>query len=74
MGAIIISSISGINRQQPSICFNHSFVGESSAVVVTQVRKDDKGLETAEDWRTVSIAHMIEFSDLEPKKRRRRSA
>ena len=36
--------------------------GDTSAVVVTQTRRDDKGFEIAEDWRTVSIAHMIEFS------------
>jgi hypothetical protein len=49
-------------------------VGESSAVVVTQVRKDDKGFKTAEDWRTVSIAHMLEFSDIGPKSRGRRKS
>jgi hypothetical protein len=49
-------------------------VGKTSAVIVTQVGKDDKGVRTADDWRTVSIAHMVEFSDLEPKKRQRKSA
>lgn len=39
-------------------------VGESSAVIVTQSRKDDHGYELALDWRTVAIAHMLEFSDL----------
>ena len=43
-----------------------------SAVVVTQVRRDDKGFEIAEDWRTVPIAHMIEFSDLATKGNGRR--
>ncbi len=38
-------------------------VGESSAVIVTQARKDDKGFELALDWKTVSISHMLEFSD-----------
>lgn len=42
-------------------------VGNSSAVVVTRTRKDDGGYEVAEDWRTVAIAHMMEFSDLSPK-------
>ena len=41
--------------------------GETSAVVVTQTHRDDKGFEIAEDWRTVSIAHMLEFSDLQAK-------
>ena len=38
-------------------------VGDSSAVVVTQTRKDERGAEIAADWKTVSIGHMI-FSDL----------
>src|SRR5205823_989469 len=38
--------------------------GDTSAVVVTHVRRDDKGYEIAEDWRTISIAHLLEFSDL----------
>ena len=51
-------------------------VGESSAVIVTQAQKDDKGYELALDWRTVSISHMLEFSDLATKNggRRRKSA
>ena len=44
-------------------------VGESSAVVVTLARWDDKGYELALDWKTVSIAHMLEFSDLPEKQR-----
>jgi hypothetical protein len=40
-------------------------VGDSSAVVVTHTRKDDHGAEIAADWKTVSIGHMMEFSDLE---------
>jgi len=51
--------------------------GDSSAVVVTQIRRDDKGYEIADDWRTVAIAHMLKFSDLEtknPPPRRRRGA
>lgn len=40
-------------------------VGDSSAVIATQTRKDDRGFEVATDWRTVSIHHMAEFSDLD---------
>jgi hypothetical protein len=39
-------------------------VGESSAVIVTQTRKDERGAVIADDWKTVSIAHMMELSDL----------
>jgi hypothetical protein len=43
-------------------------VGETSAVIATQTRKDDRGFEIAMDWKTVSIAHMLELSDLNPPK------
>ena len=43
-------------------------VGETSAVIATQTRKDDRGFEVAMDWKTVSIAHMLELSDLNPPK------
>lgn len=42
-------------------------VGESSAVVATQTEKDDRGVRVATDWRTISIAHILEFSDLKVK-------
>jgi hypothetical protein len=40
-------------------------IGGTSAVVVTRRRKDDQGYELADDWRTISIVHIIEFSDLD---------
>lgn len=40
-------------------------VGDSSAVIVTQSRQDDRGYKTALDWRTISISHILEFSDLD---------
>jgi hypothetical protein len=46
--------------------------GDTSAVIVTRTRKDDKGYEIAEDWRTIAIAHLMEFSDLSPKGNGRR--
>lgn len=46
-------------------------IGESSAVVVTRVRKDDRGYETAQDWRTISISHILELSGIELKERDR---
>jgi len=51
-------------------------IGESSAVIVTQTRTDDRGYNVALDWRTVSISHMLEFIDIEPKKpgQKRKSA
>jgi hypothetical protein len=51
-------------------------VGEGSAVVVTQSRQDERGYRIAMDWRTISIAHILEFSDLEEKQtpRKRKGA
>lgn len=51
-------------------------IGESSAVVVTHTRTDDRGYNVALDWRTVSISHMLEFTDIEPKRsaQKRKSA
>jgi hypothetical protein len=40
-------------------------IGESSAIVVTQSRHDEKGYRLALDWRTISIAHIIELYDLD---------
>lgn len=37
-------------------------IGETSAVIATQTRKDDRGFELALDWKTVSIAHMLELT------------
>lgn len=39
-------------------------VGESSAVIATQNIRDEAGHRVTTDWRTVSIAHMLEFNDL----------
>jgi hypothetical protein len=40
-------------------------VGDSSAVVATRNIRDETGHRVTTDWRTVSIAHMLEFSDLQ---------
>jgi hypothetical protein len=49
-------------------------IGETSAIVVTQSRQDERGYRVALDWRTISIAHIVEFQDLdtrpEPKRKR----
>jgi hypothetical protein len=41
-------------------------VGDSSAVIATKNIRDERGHRVTTDWRTVSIAHMLEFADLEP--------
>jgi hypothetical protein len=47
-------------------------VGESSAIVATQTKRDDRGYRLAMEWRTVSISHMIEFQDLPPEQEAKR--
>ena len=48
--------------------------GRTSAVVVTRVTTEDRAYRVAEDWRTISIAHILEFQDLpaadQPKRKR----
>ena len=50
-------------------------IGESSAVLPVEMFEDDRGGRYAKDWKTISIAHIVEFADLrakpdEKKKRR----
>ena len=50
-------------------------IGETSAVIVTEVRKDDLAQPIALDWRTVSISHMQEFEDIDrPAGKRKRAS
>lgn len=49
-------------------------VGQSSAVIATEKQRDDKGYEFVPDWRTVSIAHMVELVDLEATGQKRKRA
>ena len=46
--------------------------GKSSAVVAAAHVRDAQGYITATDWRTISIGHIIEFSDLDTKEMRRK--
>lgn len=47
--------------------------GDTSAVVVTRVR-EERGYRVAEDWRTISIAQMLEFQDLPTPEAKRKRA
>ena len=47
-------------------------IGLASAVVVIQYERDEQGRRVAGDWRTISIGHIIEFSDIDDKEVRRR--
>ena len=39
-------------------------IGETNAVVPTESTVDDRGNRIALDWKTISIAHIVEFVDL----------
>ena len=52
-------------------------VGESSVIIPTEVGHDTEGFPLVKRWRTVALAHMVQFSDVDepvsgkrPKKRR----
>jgi hypothetical protein len=40
-------------------------IGESSVVMPTVWTKDDEGRRFAKHWRTVSIAHILQFGDID---------
>ena len=51
-------------------------VSESSAILPVEMGKDTQGFPLVKRWRTVAIAHMVQFSDIDepvtgkrPKKR-----
>ena len=51
-------------------------VGESSVIIPTEVGHDSEGFPLVKRWRTVALAHMVQFSDVDdpvsgkrPKKR-----
>ena len=50
-------------------------IGESSAIIVTQTREDERGHRIALDWRTISISHILEFQDIDapPQAKRKRA-
>ena len=53
---------------------NMVIVGDSSAVLPTAVRKGDYGWETAVNWRTIAIDHIVSFEDITaPGSRRKRA-
>jgi hypothetical protein len=53
-------------------------VGRSTAVLPSRFGLDEEGRRLAEHWRTISLVHMVQFSDLAEgtngKRRRRRRA
>lgn len=44
-----------------------AIVGESSAVLPVETVVDDRGVRVARNCKTISIAHIVEFGDIEDK-------
>ena len=43
--------------------------GDSSAIILANpAYREDRGYQVVQDWKTVSIQHMIEFSDIHTKR------
>lgn len=49
-------------------------VGESSAVLPVETMVDDRGVRVARNWKTISIAHIVEFSDIDTKEESKKHA
>jgi hypothetical protein len=63
---IRLSNASAIDVMDPGSII----VGESSAVVPTETAFDDKGYRVILNWKTISIAHIVEMIDIEGHKPR----
>ena len=68
---IRLSNSSAIDVRDPGSVI----VGDSSAVVPTSMEIDSQGYKIAKDWKTIAIAHIVEFIDLrdDPAARRKKN-
>lgn len=57
-----LSNNSTIDILEPGLVI----VGPTSAVMPIQTAKDDFGYTLVTQWRTIALAHMVEFADIEP--------
>ena len=49
-------------------------VGPTGAVMPIRTAKDDLGYTLVTQWRTIALAHMMEFADIEPPKGSRKKS
>ena len=47
-------------------------IGRTSAIVATRTAEDERGYKVVLDWKTISILHIVEISDLPVKPERKR--
>jgi hypothetical protein len=50
-------------------------VGRTSAIVATRTAEDERGYKVVLDWKTISILHIVEITDLtiKPERKRKRA-
>lgn len=60
---IKLSNSTAIDVTQPGTCI----VGDASAVVPIETVVDADGYQFVKNWRTITIAHIVEFADLDVK-------
>ena len=67
-----LSDGSAIDVSEPGMVI----VGRSSVVLPSRFGRDEEGRRIAEHWRTISLLHVVQFSDLDESssgKRRRKT-
>jgi hypothetical protein len=65
---IKLSNSTAIDVVDPSMIM----VGRTSAIVATRTAEDERGYKVALDWKTISILHIVEMSDLPSKSESKR--
>lgn len=67
-----LSNATSIDVREPG----RVIVGDTSAVLPVEVYVDEQGFRIVRNWKTIALAHIVEFSDLDLKenggKRRKR--
>ncbi len=58
-----LSNATAIDVQEPG----NVIVGDTSAVLPVETYVDDQGFRIVRNWKTIALAHIVEFSDLDPK-------
>ena len=65
---IHLSDGKSLDVRQPAMVM----VGRSTAILPTQLTKDELGYPLVIDWQTIALAHIVRFTDLRNGSQRRR--
>ena len=58
-----LSNATSIDVQEPG----NVIVGDTSAVLPVETYVDNQVCRIVRNWKTIALAHIVEFSDLDPK-------